>query len=148
VKLEFGVVSGLMSLKSQGFLLGVITNQSIIDRGITTRHQVNLVNQRVEELLAIENLGLDFIYVCPHVPWALCNCRKPKAALGLQAVKDFSIDIDHSFMIGDQPSDTAFGINLGVKTVQIGESRDINATPHKYASNMLDAATWILESSD
>ncbi len=148
VKLEFGVVSGLRLLKSKGFVLGVITNQSIIGRGIATSYQVNLVNQRVTELLAAESIKLDFMHVCPHAPWALCKCRKPNTALGLKVIKDFAIDLDKSFMIGDQPSDTAFGLNLGVKTVQIGESRDINAAPHKYATDMLDAATWIIESSD
>lgn len=145
VKLNSGVVSGLKMLRRHGFLLGVISNQSIIGRGLASIDQVNLVNLKLEELLASENIELDFLYICPHAPSKSCICRKPNVGLGIRAIKEYSIDINSSYMIGDQSTDIEFGQNLGVKTVQIGESRTSNSTPDKYASDMLDAARWIVK---
>lgn len=146
VQMESGVVEGLRMLKSRGYIFGVITNQSIIGRGLATSREVELVNEKLIQLLLASGIELDFFLVCPHTPVDSCNCRKPNTMLGLQAIDTFSINVDHSYMIGDQESDVEFGINLGVKTIQIGGSKEQLVIPDKYSNDMIEAATWILES--
>ena len=63
----------LDDLRSRGIRLGVVTNQSGIARGYVTRHQVDAVNARVEELLG----PFDVWEVCPHGTSDGCACRKP-----------------------------------------------------------------------
>ena len=59
---------------------------------------------------------IDKIYYCPHHPdkgfkneilklKINCSCRKPNNGLFKIAIKELNIDINKSFMIGDQMSD-------------------------------------------
>lgn len=54
------------------------------------------------------------VYHCPHSPEANCDCRKPKIAMFEKAQKEFDIDIQNSWMIGDKPSDIKAGQNAGI----------------------------------
>ena len=79
---------GLKMLKNFGFRFGIITNQSVINRGLATEDQVNAVNNRVIELFQFEGIDFDFILYCPHTPDEVCDCRKPAVALGQQAINE------------------------------------------------------------
>ena len=50
-----------------------------------------------------------------------CDCRKPKPGMLLRAAKDFNIDLQKSYMVGDSESDILAGKAAGCKTVLIGE---------------------------
>ncbi|MBR4325626.1 MAG: HAD-IIIA family hydrolase, partial [Bacteroidales bacterium] len=67
---------------------------------------------------------VDGIYICPHHPdkgfegerpeyKCVCNCRKPKPGLLLQAAENFNIDLSQSIMIGDSESDVEAGKAAG-----------------------------------
>ena len=58
----------------------------------------------------------------------MCNCRKPKKGLFLQASKDFNIDLSQSYMIGDSDSDVEAGRNAGVRKslkIETGEGKTL-----------------------
>jgi len=119
VELLPNVVAGLKYLESLNFKFGIITNQSVIGRGLATREQVENVNQRVLQLLEKENLHISFILYCPHAPFESCDCRKPSPELGNLAILKHDIDINTSYMIGDANSDIVFGKSIGLHTIQI-----------------------------
>ncbi len=48
-----------------------------------------------------------------------CNCRKPKPGLILQAAEKYSLDLSHSWMVGDRCKDIAAGQAVGLKTIFI-----------------------------
>jgi D-glycero-D-manno-heptose 1,7-bisphosphate phosphatase len=86
----------------------------------------------METLLGLEGAYLDGIYICPHHPHKGyegeipelkidCDCRKPKPGMLLRAAKDFNIDLQKSYMVGDSESDILAGKAAGCKTVLIGE---------------------------
>lgn len=120
-----GVPQALARLKKAGYLLILITNQSGISRGMINPQQLELVHQKLQNLLAAENVTLDAIYFCPHHPeYPLhgiteCECRKPQPGMILQAKKDFDIDLAASYVIGDRRKDIQIGINAGVRPICI-----------------------------
>ena len=116
------VIEGLDKLKWLGFKFGIITNQSVIGRGLATKSEVDQVNSRVLSLMESEGISISFVKVCPHIPADLCQCRKPLPKLGREAKEEFQIDMSASFMIGDADSDITFGQNIGCKTIQIVEN--------------------------
>mgnify|MGYP001040895780 FL=1 len=68
-------------------------------------------------------------YYCPHHKdgtverYAVdCNCRKPKPGMILQAIKDFDVDVEHSFLIGDSQRDVDAAEAAGVKGYLFTES--------------------------
>jgi len=143
VQLMPGLIPGLIMLQEHGFLFGIVTNQSVIARGIGTQEEVRSVNARVCELLEEHGLKFSFVLLCPHAPSDSCNCRKPAIGLGLQAIDEYDLDPGSSFMIGDKVSDVIFGHALGCRSIQIGGQVDLNSEADFVAPDVLSAALWI-----
>lgn len=110
VELLPGVIDALKTLKSHGYLLIIVSNQSAVGRGMHPLEAIDAVNARMEQLLAAEGVQLDAILYCPHAPEEKCECRKPKPGLLLEAARRFNLDLAQSVMIGDAVRDIEAGI--------------------------------------
>lgn len=143
VKFKPDLISALMKLQKIGFLFGMVTNQSVIGRGIATPSQVNEINSKIAEFLLNNGVPLQFSYTCPHLPDDSCSCRKPKIDLGLRAIHEYGVSPDSSFVIGDQESDIIFGNNLGCRTIQIKGKAERSLLSNYYAETLDLAADWI-----
>src|SRR5437660_7288219 len=145
VKVFPGVPEALRRLKSNGFKLFIITNQSGIGRGLMTVEQYRAVEGEV-----LRQLGSDLIdatYFCPDVPGQNSSCRKPAPGMILQAQREHGIDLSRSFFIGDKEIDVECGRNAGVRTirVQTGFQHDtIGSTADRVAEDLPAAAEIIL----
>jgi D,D-heptose 1,7-bisphosphate phosphatase len=159
IKLLPGVVEGIKRLKKNGFLIIVITNQSGIARGLFTRNDVELCNNRINEILTEENTKIDQFYYCPYHPEfdteEKSNCRKPSPHMIFEAAKKNNIDLSKSFMIGDRVIDMQSGQNAGVNTILITntisnpeliELKNSHNSPNFISSNFLDAVNYIEKS--
>ena len=144
VVLTDGATEGLQKLGQAGYRFGVITNQSVVERGLATREVVDSVNEKVAQLLMKSGVVLDFVFVCPHISATACTCRKPMTALGEQAILEFEIDVDQSYMVGDRASDIEFGAKLGLKTILIDSNSSQICKPDLKAKNILDCSIQIL----
>lgn len=135
-------IRGLQRLSRKGYKFGVISNQSLIGRGIASREQVDLVNNEMLNQFNSEGINFDFMVYCPHSPIDLCACRKPKKFLGEKAISEYSINVHSSYMIGDMDSDIEFGIALQLTTIKISSlfSNLANFT----AENIYEASNKIL----
>jgi len=143
VELMPGLIPGLIMLRDLGFLFGIVTNQSIIARGIGTVREVQSVNSRVCELLEEHGLKFSFTLFCPHAPSDSCNCRKPGIGLGIRAINEYDLDPGASFMIGDNVSDVIFGHALGCRSIQICGTVSLNSEAEFIAPDICSAAKWI-----
>lgn len=143
VELLPNVIEGMKLMKGLGFNFGIITNQSVIGRGLATKLEVDRVNARVIFLLKAEAITISFVLMCPHQPSDICNCRKPSPGLGIVAIEEFGMSPSTSFMIGDADSDISFGRGIGCHTIQIVEKPD-KASSADYATiDLLSAAKYI-----
>jgi D,D-heptose 1,7-bisphosphate phosphatase len=113
VQLLDGVKDGLASLRSAGFKLVIVTNQSGIGRGFFTETDFWAVQARLESLLGENHIAA--IYFCPDHPDQASNRRKPAPGMIVEAASDLDLDLPASFMIGDKASDIEAGLNAGVK---------------------------------
>lgn len=117
-----GVIEALQKLKDKGYLLVIITNQSGIARGYFSEDQFNALTEWMDWSLADRGVDLDGIYYCPHHAehgigeYKIdCDCRKPKAGMINEAVKELDIDLSQSVLVGDKVSDIQAGIAAGIK---------------------------------
>ena len=128
-----GVGEAIRKINLSGYLAIVVTNQPVIARGEVTVDGLQEIHNKMETMLGKEGAYLDGVYYCPHHPdkgfageveelKIVCECRKPKAGLLLQAAKDFNIDLSQSWMIGDSENDVLAGKNAGCKTALISET--------------------------
>ena len=111
-----GAADGLRLLRRLGFQLVVVTNQSGLSRGYFDTGRLDAVHARLGELLAAEDVTLDGIYVCPHLPEHRCDCRKPEAGLAFAAATDLGLDLTQSIAIGDKMCDIDLGRRVGAAT--------------------------------
>jgi len=113
---------GILNLKKMGFLIIVITNQSIINRKIITVEELEKIHLSIQNNLKKKSCIIDRFYFCPHTPNENCNCRKPKSGLLLQAITDFSINSSKSWMVGDCLTDIQAGEKVGCKTILLKDN--------------------------
>ena len=144
VEIKSNLMEALTLLNNNGLDFGIITNQSIINRGIASISQVQKVNEVVINFLNKSRLNLKFIYICPHTPEEGCDCRKPKLELGLKAIADHGYMAKNGFVVGDQYSDIEFGKKLGCKTIWLTQLRPPNEIANYTTSDLLDAAKWVI----
>jgi len=106
----------LKKLKDAGFLLIVVSNQSGVGRGLITWQGLTEIHQKLDRLLmeAVQ-IKIDYYEICPHHPDELCDCRKPKPKLILDAAKKLSLDLNHSYIIGDRQTDFEAGMSAGLR---------------------------------
>ena len=107
----------ISKLKLKGFLIIVITNQSVINRGIITIEELEKIHSAIQKFLVKSKTSIDRFYFCPHRPDENCECRKPNPGLILQAINEFSIDAAKSWMVGDSITDIQAGEKAGCKTI-------------------------------
>lgn len=120
IRLLPGVSNAIASLNRSGFLVIMVTNQSVIGRGMVDEKGLDAIHDKLrEDLLATGGGVIDDIFYCPHLPDAGCDCRKPKPMLGLKAIEKYGIDPRYSFMVGDSDKDIEFGRNIGVKPIKV-----------------------------
>lgn len=157
VKLIEGAGEALARLQQgYNYRLIVVSNQSGVARGMISTADVEAVNKRIASLLKADGAEIDRFYYCPHHPdYSSAEesiCRKPSPAMILQAVQDYDIDVEQSFMIGDSDKDVLCGMNAGVKTVLVltGNGREAfsvlhkqNKLPNFVAENLVDASKAI-----
>ncbi len=120
---EFQLINGveywLKLLSNSNFLLIIITNQSMIGRGISTLDDLNEIHFKMQNIFQSNGFQMDGIYFCPHTPEFDCGCRKPKTGLLEKAIKDFNIDVENSWLIGDSDSDIDAAKKIKNKFIKI-----------------------------
>jgi D-glycero-D-manno-heptose 1,7-bisphosphate phosphatase len=115
-EMEFlpGVAEAIDRLRQAGFRLIIVTNQPDVATGVQEREVVERMHERIRRELTV-----DEIRVCYHVDGDDCSCRKPKPGMLLEAARAWSLDLNHSFMIGDRWRDIEAGRAAGCKTILI-----------------------------
>lgn len=110
------VPDAVRRLNEAGFLVLVVTNQSGIGRGMYTLEDMKAVNAEMERQIASGGGRIDDVFFCPHRPDEMCDCRKPKTGMGVQAIRKYGLDVSRCYMVGDKDKDVEFGKSLGMKS--------------------------------
>jgi D-glycero-D-manno-heptose 1,7-bisphosphate phosphatase len=114
-----GALDALARAARLDLVLVVVTNQSVIGRGLLSWEASVAINDFVVQQLKAAGGRLDGLYVCPHLPGAGCTCRKPAPGLLLSAAEDLGIDLAASVMIGDALTDLQAGQAAGTQALLV-----------------------------
>jgi histidinol-phosphate phosphatase family protein len=156
-----GAAKGVRLLNKSDYLSVVVTNQSVIARGLCGFEDLERIHAKMDTLLGNEGAYLDSIFYCPHHPdkgfpgeqaeyKVDCTCRKPATGLIETAIRRLNIDLSASFLIGDSTRDVETGRRLGILTVLVrtgygGKDNRYPAEPDFIFDDLEEAAVFITE---
>lgn len=158
-----GAAWAIRRVNELGIPVLLVTNQSVIARGLCTPKDVETIHRTLGALLAEEGAHLDGIFSCPHHPEGLgpyrrtCRCRKPEPGLLMRAAREFHLDLRRSVLIGDQVKDLEAGRRAGCRVVLVltGHGREAllqherhAIPPDCVAQNLEEAVDWCLRHLD
>jgi len=114
-----GARRAVQRARAAGLLLGVVTNQSVVAKGMATREQVDATNARVDELVG----PFDVWCVCPHDADDGCDCRKPRPGMVLDAAERLGVPPESLVVIGDIGADVLAARAAGAQGVLVPTDR-------------------------
>lgn len=149
-----GSLEALAVLTTAGYQMILITNQSMIGRGMVSMDTLEDMHRRMRQAVTEAGGRIFDIFCCPHRPDEYCYCRKPEPGMILRAKARHDIDLSASIMIGDSLKDLACGRNAGCgATVLVRTGNGLQAEqalagksiqPSAVADDLFDAAGMIL----
>ena len=152
-------IEAIKKLNDSGVLVLGITNQSRITRGHLSLNDYETRISRLKNELSVHHANFDAVYCCPHQRSDECSCKKPRTGMIESAQKEFDINIQNSYVIGDMGmNDIVLARNIGAKAILVltgvGKS-SLNEYRHKWqnvepdyiAENVLEAAEYIISVS-
>jgi len=111
----------LRIVQERGYEAVIVTNQKGVSTGTMRREDVDRIHDNLMEMLDGHGLDLRDIFVCtagedthPH--------RKPNPGMLLEAAKKHDLDLNRSWMIGDNEKDVEAGRRAGCRTVLVSGS--------------------------
>ncbi len=136
-----GVPEACRQLRDAGFWLVVTTNQPEVARGFIRPESLEAMHQVLRSKVPVDD-----IRVCFHASDGECQCRKPLPGLLLDAARDWRIDLEKSFMVGDRWRDIDAGHAAGCRTLFIdyGYSESLNQLPDWRVHSLPEATAQIL----
>ncbi|NMH66140.1 D-glycero-beta-D-manno-heptose 1,7-bisphosphate 7-phosphatase [Shewanella salipaludis] len=144
-----GVFDACRALKSLGYKLVVVTNQSGIARGMYTEDQFHSLTEWMDWNFADKGVELDGIYYCPHHAekglgeYKLdCDCRKPKPGMLNSAAGFLKLDLSDSVMVGDKRDDMLAAKAAGIETrILVRSGKVVDEAGIAEATVVLDSIT-------
>lgn len=150
-----GSLEALRLLTLHQYDIIVITNQSIIGRGMVPPAELGRIFDKMTREVASAGGTIRDIFFCPHHPEDGCDCRKPKPAMILSAHEKHHIDLEQAVMIGDSAKDIQCARNAGVGTAvlvltgngpeALNRLKNGPDAPDHVAEDLLAAAAWLID---
>ena len=116
-----GAAETIAAFNARGWWVFVVTNQSGIARNLYTEDEMWRLHEWMCDQLEKAGARIDRIYHCPfHEEGTIARYtrdsfdRKPKPGMLIQAMTDFPVDKDRSFLIGDKETYIAAAKAAGV----------------------------------
>ena len=117
-----GLAEVIRAFNEAGWFVFVITNQAGVARGYYDESAVNLLHDQIRDWLAPRGAHVDRFYYCPLHPQGSIAAyraesadRKPGPGMLLRAFAEWPVDVEQSFLVGDQETDMAAAAAAGIK---------------------------------
>jgi histidinol-phosphate phosphatase family protein len=113
-------LEGMSQLARAGWRFVVISNQAGVGRGILSAEAVWDLDRRMVEALASHGVMVLQSYYCFHHWDEECGCRKPQPGMLLQASREWMLNLETTWYIGDDPRDCSAAWRAGCPSVLVG----------------------------
>ena len=149
------VLKSLRILKSNGYVIIVVSNQPSYAKGKTSLENIKSIEKLLFNYSEENGNLIDDYYYCYHHPDGIveeysgqCSCRKPGTLFLEKAIEKFDLNEKSCWFVGDQDTDIKCGKAMGFKTIKIDNKHSLHkrgTEPSTYlADNLQDAITKII----
>jgi D-glycero-D-manno-heptose 1,7-bisphosphate phosphatase len=122
-----GSLEALRMLAEQQVRVIVVTNQSVVGRGIISQDELDQIHARMMTEIEAHGGRIDDILYCPHAPDDGCSCRKPRPGLLLEAMDRFQLDPTLCYVIGDSLGDLLAARAVGLPYIMVLSGRGLRS---------------------
>lgn len=121
--------AAVAKLNRAGLPVAVVTNQSIVGRGIIDAATLDTIHAHLQTMLGEAGARLDAIITCPDAPDAATERRKPGPGMLIEAMNRFGATPESTVMIGDDLKDlrAATAADCARILVRTGKGRAMEA---------------------
>ena len=121
LRLVKGVIPALLRLRDAGFEFVMVSNQDGLGTPAYPRAAFDGPQAMLLQILESQGIVFREVLIDEHYPADNAPTRKPGIGLVLHYLRDRSIDLDRSAMVGDRETDMQFAANLGVRGFRLGK---------------------------
>jgi D-glycero-D-manno-heptose 1,7-bisphosphate phosphatase len=121
-------VETLLRFQEMNYLLFLVSNQPSYAKGKTSLENIKAIHEKFHNYIYDRGVKFTEYYYCYHHPHGIvpeytgkCICRKPEPFFVMKAVKEFNIDTEKSWFIGDRDMDIFCGKAGGLKTILVNK---------------------------
>ena len=119
MKLIPGVADGIRLLNEHNIPVYIVTNQSVVGRGMLSLEGLNQLHATLTDLLAEQGARINAVFTCTHVPEDGCQCRKPAPGLLERAALRAGMPIGSGVVIGDSEGDIRMALSRGAYALHV-----------------------------
>jgi D-glycero-D-manno-heptose 1,7-bisphosphate phosphatase len=123
-----GALAGLAMLADHEIETIIVTNQSIVNRGLVSQAEVDRIHDQMLAVIADHGGQVRAILCCPHRPDQGCACRKPRPGLLLEAEAKLGVDLHDAVLVGDHPIDLEAARRAGCSSILVLSGRTADWT--------------------
>jgi len=109
-----GIFEACLHFLNLNYQIIIITNQSGIYRGYFTESDYQKLTIWMQIQFKNNNINILDVFHCSHGPKSNCICRKPNPGMLIEAQIKYNIDMENSWMIGDNERDITAAIAASV----------------------------------
>jgi imidazoleglycerol-phosphate dehydratase / histidinol-phosphatase len=121
-RLVEGAIPALIKCRDAGFEFVMVSNQDGLGTSSFPQEHFEGPQKLLLQILQSQGIAFREILIDPSMPEQNSPNRKPGIGMAMHYLRDRSIDLTTSAMVGDRETDMQFAANLGVKGFRLGVS--------------------------
>lgn len=120
-RLVQGAIPALIRLRDAGFEFVMVSNQDGLGTGSFPRETFEGPQRLLLQVLGSQGISFREVLIDESFAHEGKDTRKPGLGMVMHYLRDRSVDLEHSAMVGDRETDMQFAANLGVRGFRLRE---------------------------
>ena len=143
-----GIFDACLYFQKLGYKIVIISNQSGVARGYYNENDYQELTKWMLGQFNDNGVNILDTFYCPHDPEALCECRKPKPGMLIEAKDKYNIRMKDSWMIGDKETDIEAANAAGITNtilVRSGQLIDKSNSNSKFIVDSIKQSSEVIK---